>query len=442
MRKYPEYKDSGVEWFESTPSSWIRNKFNRVVFFQEGPGLRNWQFTEDGVKVICVTNIVPPAIDFDIYNKNISEDDYLENYQHFTVNKGDLLLSSSGASWGKVSVFEGEEKVILNTSTIRLNTRDKNLLFKNLIKWILNSDYISEQLRILQTGSCQPNFGPTHLNKLICFYPQSISEQTTIANFLDHKTQLIDNLIAKKERLIELLKEERTAVINQAVTKGLPAEARAKAGLDPNVPMKDSGIEWLGEIPERWGVKRLKFLVKNIIDKTKPSGFKIALENIESGTGRFITPDNPSDLTGDMNLFIKGDVLFSKLRPYLTKVLLADHYGASVGEILVLRPESIIESKFLFYRLLSRDFIEIVNGSTYGAKMPRASWEDFIRNLFIPFPRIDEQMIIVNYLDGSLEFIDNSIQKMGKEIELYNEYKTSLINEAVTGKIDVRDYKA
>lgn len=137
MKKYDSYKDSGIEWISEIPSHWVINKFGRATFFQEGPGLRNWQFTDDGIKVICVTNIVPPLIDFSKMVKYISLEEYENSYQHFTVNNGDILLASSGASWGKVAEYSSDEKVILNTSTIRLNETESKTVDKKFIKWII-----------------------------------------------------------------------------------------------------------------------------------------------------------------------------------------------------------------------------------------------------------------------------------------------------------------
>ncbi len=167
MNKYEKYKDSGVESIDKIPEHWAINKFNRISFFQEGPGLRNWQFTQDGIKVICVTNIVPPNIDFAKYKKCISINEYENTYKHFTVNKGDLLLASSGASWGKVAEYKNDETVILNTSTIRLNENYTKKVVREFIKWIIQNPYVSEQLSNLLTGSCQPNFGSTHLKQLL-----------------------------------------------------------------------------------------------------------------------------------------------------------------------------------------------------------------------------------------------------------------------------------
>jgi len=254
-------------------------------------------------------------------------------------------------------------------------------------------------------------------------------ELKVIADFLDKKTALIDSLVEKKKRQIELLKEQRQAVINQAVTKGL----------NPNVEMKDSGIEWLGKIPKHWRVKRLKYLVSLVNDKSESNDnydYRIALENIEGFTGRIIGTCETLENGG--NIFQKGDVLFNKLRPYLCKVFVAPRDGLATGELLVLRCNNLSINQFVFFRLLSNCFIDVINGSTYGTKMPRANGE-FIGNLEIPFPNIDEQATIVEYLKKHFAESDDAISKAEKQIELLQEYRTALISEAVTGKIDVRE---
>ena len=156
---------------------------------------------------------------------------------------------------------------------------------------------------------------------------------------------------------------------------------------------------------------------------------KVALENIESWTGRFI--DSEGDYQGEGILFRKGDVLFGKLRPYLAKVLNAKFSGASVGDIFVMRPEFGISSRFAFYRFLSKPFIDIVDGSTFGAKMPRVSW-DFIANLPIAVPVYDEQTVIAAYLDRKTVQIDNLVLKKQKLIKLLKEERAAIINQVVT----------
>jgi len=237
-KAYTEYKDSGVEWLGEVPPHWVVTKLGQLAFMQEGPGLRNWQFKDQGTRVICVTNITEQGIDFSKLEKFISNEEYASSYRHFTVKNGDILLSSSGNSWGKVAEYISDETVILNTSTIRLNQLEHKRLRLNYIQYFLASEACREQLGVAMTGSCQPNFGPTHLKEIKTPIPTD-SEQQKIANFLDHETAKIDAPIREQERLIELLQEKRQAVISNAVTKGL----------DPDVPMKDSGVEWLGELP-------------------------------------------------------------------------------------------------------------------------------------------------------------------------------------------------
>ena len=210
-------KDSGIEWLGEVPEHWEIQKFSRCAFFQEGPGLRNWQFTQDGIRVICVTNITEFGVNFSSYEKFISIDEYQTIYKHFTVSKGDLLLSSSGNSWGKVAEFESDEIAILNTSTIRVNEISSRLIIRSYIKWLLVSGGTREQLGQFMTGSCQPNFGPTHLSRLFVAFPPS-DEQQTITAFLDRETAKLDTLTAEAKNAITLLQERRTALISAAVT--------------------------------------------------------------------------------------------------------------------------------------------------------------------------------------------------------------------------------
>jgi type I restriction enzyme, S subunit len=213
----PPLKPSGLDWLGDIPAHWEVRKFSRCAFFQEGPGLRNWQFTQGGIRVICVTNITEAGISFANYGKFISEEEYEGTYRHFTVANGDLLLSSSGNSWGKVATFDAVDVAILNTSTIRVNENCSRTVIRSLIGWLLISEGTREQLRLFMTGACQPNFGPSHLAKVwICVPPPT--EQAAIAAFLDSETAKLDALIDKVEEAVERLQEYRTALITAAVT--------------------------------------------------------------------------------------------------------------------------------------------------------------------------------------------------------------------------------
>ncbi len=439
MNTYSQYKESGVPWIGDIPAGWKVNKFSRVAFFQEGPGLRNWQFTDEGVKVICVTNIVPPRISFDKYVKFISLEEYESTYKHFTVAKGDILIASSGASWGKVAEYNDDEIVILNTSTIRLNENNFSTISKSFLKWLIQSPYINEHLNFLLTGSCQPNFGPTHLKQLFCTYPPRREEQEFIANYLDCKTAEIDKLISKKQKLIELLEEERTALINQAVTKGI----------DPRAKMKPSGIEWLGEVPAHWEVWKISHAFKTIGSGTTPESGNNQYH--ENGTVNWI---NTGDLNDDKLLTCSKKVTeqalsdYSALKIYPSGSVVIAMYGATIGKVsfvefeatvnqacCVFNHSTVITQEFLFFwfRAMKQHIINLAK----GGGQPNIS-QDILRNIRIPCPTPNEQGSIVQYIKQEDSRLTKIIDKVLHEISLLNEYKTALISEVVTGKVDVR----
>ena len=197
--------------------------------------------------------------------------------------------------------------------------------------------------------------------------------------------------------------------------------------------MKDSGIEWIGEIPEHWEVKKLKGIAKRynqkVVDEILPY---IGLENIESFSGRFIETNNEYDITQTQVCNV-GDVIFGKLRPYLAKAKVIEKKSCCSSEFIVLTS---VTPSYLRYLMLSNWFIEIVNSSTYGTKMPRAN-TDYIMNMYVVCPSIEERIFIADYLDSKCEAIDRLIEIKGKKIEDLKEYKKSLIYEYVTGKKEI-----
>ncbi len=201
-----------------------------------------------------------------------------------------------------------------------------------------------------------------------------------------------------------------------------------------------SGAEWLGEIPEHWSLERLKYWVTLVNEKEEESRehrLRIGFENIESKTGKLISPEEEVAFEGSGSSFQSSDVLFGKLRPYLAKVLLTEASGVCVNDLLVLRSNSeYVLPKFLFHRLLSKNFVDEVNSSAFGTKMPRASW-DFIGNLRLPLPPLPEQRAIARYLDDKTKKIDTLIEKKQRLIELLKEQRTAIINQAVTKGIDL-----
>lgn len=254
------------------------------------------------------------------------------------------------------------------------------------------------------------------------------SEQKAIAGYLDEKCAAIDQIVASKQKQNEQLAEYRQSLITEAVTKGL----------NPSVPMKDSGIEWIGETPKEWQVSTLKYNVNLVAEKSgevDSNCIYIGLENVVPYVGK-IAVGNERETIGDTLSFCKGDVLFGKLRPYLAKCFLAEFDGVCSGEFFVIRENGRMIGNYTKYLMLSEPFLNLVIGSTYGVKMPRASWE-FVGNVKLPLPPLAEQKEIAAYLDKKCGDIDALREHNKNIIESLQEYKQSLIYEAVTGKIEL-----
>ncbi|MGV8812552.1 MAG: restriction endonuclease subunit S [Gelidibacter sp.] len=256
MKRYNKYKDSGVEWIGKIPEHWNISRIN-FLSSKVGDGLHGTPsyVDESPFAFINGNNIGEGTIILTDKTKFVSEHDYLKNRKELTDN---TILMSINGTIGNLAYYNGET-VMLGKSAAYINLLPN--INKEYIYFYLKSksalDYIFREL----SGSTINNLSLYSTNKTPIPFP-STQEQTQIANYLNHKTAQLDTLIAKKEQLISLLQEERTAMINQAVTKGL----------DPNVAMKDSGIEWLGDIPEHWNVVKVKHFTEKIGSGVTPRG--------------------------------------------------------------------------------------------------------------------------------------------------------------------------
>jgi len=422
MKKYRKYKDSGVEWIGEIPEHW---GFPKINFFIDGikDGTHGTHDRVDnGYYLLSSKNVHDSGIQITENESFISESEHLSIVKNGFPQKGDVLLTVVGTI-GRCCVYNFDYPISFQRSVCFI--RPKRLLLSEFLKYLIQSDNIQVQLIGLTKTSSQ---GGVYMNdvKELKIYLPTFSEQLQIVEFLDKKTSLIDTLIEKKLRKIELLKEERTSIINHTVTKGL----------NPNVRMKDSGVEWIGEMPQGWDSIRMKYLCEMINEKgeTNDGDIKISPENVESFTGNCF--DLYSEYNGEGVRFNKGDVLLNKLRLYLVKILNPDYDGFSMGEMIVLRPRKIY-GRYLFYTLFNQGLIDILDCQSTGVKLPRVSPE-IILNSLLPYPPQNEQKDIVLYLDKKTSEIDTQINLENKKIDLLKEYRQSLISEVVTGKIDVR----
>lgn len=426
MKKYKSYKETEIDWIGAIPEHWVSTRLKFV-----GESIIGIIYSPDdvvnqgeGILVLRSSNIQDGKLAFEdcvFVDKEV-------NKKHLT-KEGDILLCARNGSAhlvGKAAYIDKENEGVTFgafTSIVR-SELDKYLFY------FFNSQVFKAQTGLFSTSTINQLTSDT-LNNMFISFPKKEQEQTAIASYLDRKTAVIDELIADKKRLLELYEEEKTAIINELVTG--KKVWNGNTWTEP-VEVKNSGIEWLGEIPEHWEVKRFKYYFNLITEKVEENLPKIGLENIESKSGKFIETD--TDFAGQGIRFRPNDILFGKLRPYLAKVWHSNFDGQAVGDFYVFRSKQEVHPAFAKYRLLDSSFIEVTNSSTYGSKMPRVSWE-FVADLPIAFPKIQEQQSIVRHIETECARIDAKKAKTKKLIELLTEYRTALISEVVTGKIKV-----
>lgn len=408
--RYDKYKDSGIAWIGEIPEHWELRKGKNLFKLRNSKGNNNAILLAATQKYGMIPQSQVEGV------VQVKQNTDLNTFK--TVHKNDYVISLRSFQGGfEMSEYEG---VCSPAYQVFYSTKPCcNYFFKYMFK---SYGFVS-QINAFTLGIREGKNIQYEDFSLMKLPLPTIQEQQSIATYLDQKCSEIDELITLQEEMITKLQSYKQSVITEAVTKGL----------DKNVPLKDSGIEWIGEIPEHWEVKRLKNVCSqiNIKENSKENSLPyIGLENIESGSGRYI--NTTSEVEGMANRFCKNNVLFGKLRPYLSKVYLAEKDGICSTEFIVYDTKS-NNCRFIHKLLLSQAFIEVVNSSTYGAKMPRAN-SDFINNIYVQIPPLSEQQSIADYLDQKCSEIDELISIKQQKIEKLKDYKKSLIFECVTGK--------
>lgn len=443
MNKYPEYKDSGIEWLGEIPSEWTLKPLKYIS-----------QFIVSNVdKKLNDDEIIVRLCNYsDVYNNDeiSNELDFMKGsvkpseFEKFKLQEGDVIITKDSETPDDIAI---PAYVPVNYDDIVCGyhlaiIRNNGSLVGKYVYYLFKSYRFNQQFTVSARGITRFGLSQSAIANSIIGIP-STSEQTAIANFLDHKTQQIDDLIAKKQQLIELLKEERTAVINQAVTKGL----------DPTGPMKDSGIEWLGEIPEHWEGRRLATMGRfskgrgisrdEIVEEGIPC---IRYGEIYTEYDRVVY-DPISRISEETCLkserIQKGNVLFTgsgETNEDIGKSLV--YYGDQDifvgGDIIILKLYPNISALFMSFSLESNYVVQ--QKASYGkGGIIVHIYSKQLREIIVPIPPIVEQEKIAEFLEIRTTQIDKQINLLKDEIELFAEYKTSLINETVTGKIKVTD---
>lgn len=433
LRRYADYKDSGVPWLGDIPSHWEAKQLKHSITYND----ETLSDKTDPQYEFQYVDISSVSLINGITNREKLNFDNSPSRARRIVKKGDVIVSTVRTYLKAIAQVEEDSSDLIVSTGFAVLRPKEDLLPKYLGYWI-QSDYIVNSIMARSVGVSYPAINATDLVRLpIVELPKS--EQQAIANFLDDKLAHIDSLISKQQQLIEKLAEQRSAVITHAVTKGL----------DPDVPMKDSGVEWLGDIPEHWESFKITHIVETIGSGTTP---KSSHSNYyaDEGTLWVTTSELRESVIADTKKKLTEDALqdYSTLKVFPINSVAIAMYGATIGRLGILGEEATfnqaccvysesekIHYKFLYYWLWYRRPILI--SLSNGGGQPNLNQDD-LRKLVIPIPSIKDQEEIVNYLDKETQRIDEMSKATTDIITKLQEYRSALITQAVTGKIDVR----
>ncbi len=445
---YPEYKESGVEWLEDIPRHWEVQSLKTVAsFISRGSGPDYVEKSDiavinqaciywDGVRLENVNGVR-------LENVKFQRQQDVSDWKSF-LRQGDLLINSTGTgTLGRAVVFDLQGVFIADSHITIVRVKPEKYDVQYLSYLIGTPAYQGFIYSTLTSGSTNQIELSREGLRGLQFIKPSLAEQRAIASFLDRETERIDSLIAKRRRLIELLEEKKSALISRAVTKGL----------DPDAPMKDSGIEWLREFPEHWEEKQLKDLTPD----ARPIMYGIVLPgpNVENGVpivkGGDVTPDrlrlkllNRTSHEIEAHYTrsrLQGGNLVYAIRGSIGMVEIVPHEleGANLTQDAArIAPKANVNERWLYYAALSRTTFAQLDARAIGATIRGINIRD-LKRAVVPVPLPVEQRKIADYLDKETENLNVLVNKIREHIDKLREYRTALISAAVTGKIDVRD---
>ena len=433
FRPYPDYKDSGVEWLGEIPAHWEVKRLKYIATLNDealpestDPSLEMNYVDIGGVDAVAgITGT--EAVVFENAPSRARR----------VVRSGDVIVSTVRTYLRAIAAIEvPESNLIVSTGFAVLRPR---LLESSYASYALRAPHFVERVVANSVGVSYPAI---NASSLACFpipYPE-VDEQRAIADFLDHETAKIDALMATKEQLIELLQEKRSALITRAVTRGL----------DPKVPMKDSGVEWLGEIPAHWELTPLKHLLRRcdygISESLGGAGDIRVLTMAHIQHGEVVLPDEGSVSGVDRTMVLEpDDLLFNRTnsRELVGKVGIyrgsQDDDVTFASYLVRLTAREGVEPEWLNYLLNSTGVLGMARSmallSVNQANLNPTKYQQIV----VPIPALFEQQTIAGFLRCETSRIDALIAKAREAIDHLTEFRTALISAAVTGKIDVRE---
>lgn len=441
MRKYqsyPDYSKTNNRWLDKIPSHWGITQIKHIVSTRVTDGPHSTpEFLDEGVPFVSAEAVSGGFINFNKIRGYISEKDDEVFSQKYRPQKHDVYMVKSGATTGVTAIVETDQRFNIWSPLAVMrcaSTYNPYFLLNSL-----RSDYFQKSVQLSWTFGTQQNIGMATLENLSVCYPP-LEEQVQIANFLDHETAKIDTLIEKQQQLIKLLKEKRQAVISHAVTKGL----------NPQAPMKDSGVEWLGEVPEHWDVMFIKHLsqVKRGASPRPIDDPKYFDDNGEyawtriadvSSAGMYLTTTTQrlSSLGASLSVRLEANELFLSIAGTVGKPCITVS-KACIHDGFVYFPTLDINNKFLYYIFdAGQAYLGL---GKMGTQLNLNT--DTVGGIKIGLPPRNEIEQIIKYIEHQNVKHDKLIERAVDSIHLMQERRTALISAVVTGKIDVRNWQA
>lgn len=447
FKQYPSYKPSGVEWLGDVPEHWESNRLKKYLIERNE---KNSPIKTDNLLSVTMYQGVIPVSEKQGNGGNKPKEN-LENYKISYPN--DIVLNSMNVIVGSVGL--NKYMGLISPAYYALYNRNKNNNIK-FFSYIFHNPFFQKGLFGLGNGIMYKESEDGKLNTIRLKIPMeklnqvvlpcpSISQQNQIVAFLDTETTRIDNLIAKQEKLIELLEEQRKSIISHAVTKGL----------NPNAPMKDSGVEWLGEVPEHWKIGKLKRWFNTVSGGT-PNSNNYA-KYYKNGTHPWLrTTDLNNGILTSFEIGITDEAIKESSCKYVPEdsVLIAMYGGdGTIGKnallkfkstinqaICALIPNSHFNPEYSFFYIQFYRPYWMVNAMG-GRKDPNINQQQ-IQDAYFVLPPFNEQNKIVDFLKKEHSRIDSLVLKQNQLIEKMKEYRASIISHAVTGKINVQEFGA
>ena len=433
FRPYPKYKDSGIAWLSEVPEGWdvIRLKNLLAKRITDGPHTTP-VFTSDGVPFLSVDGIQNGELQFDGC-RYISEADHAEFRKKALPVKDDILMGKA-ASTGKIARVKVDFEFSI-WSPLALLRLDKGAVNPCFIEQSLKSSLSQAQIDNYCNANTQKNISMDDIPRLVLLRPP-LEEQETIADFLDRETARIDLLISKKTRFIELLKEKRQALITQAVTKGL----------DDSVPMKDSGVKWLGQVPAHWQVRRMASIFREAIRTGDPALPILSISIHDGISDDEIAPEDRDRRVLQIEDRTKykrvapNDLAYNMMRAWQGAFGAVTVDGLVSPAYVVAEPTSEFRTTYIENLLRTPMAVEEMRRFSRGiADFRMRLYWDYFRDLRVCLPPQAEQDKILEMITSETSRIDRLAEKTERSIDLLKEHRAALITAAVTGKIDVRE---